>query len=111
MLGLANAIPEPVITPAPIAGRQAFEQALIGYYSFADNVCEFCHQPGSCRDVDFQQTRVQNVPSARRGLLPPRMDAAAQLPRFAQLATILLDVQETELCTATDFRRRGEFAL
>ncbi|KAH6720234.1 hypothetical protein BKA61DRAFT_668151 [Leptodontidium sp. MPI-SDFR-AT-0119] len=45
VLGLANAIPEPVITPAPIAGRQAFEQALIGYYSFADNVYESAECP------------------------------------------------------------------
>ncbi|KAG4433703.1 hypothetical protein IFR05_010812 [Cadophora sp. M221] len=45
VLGLANAIPEPVITPAPIAGRQAFEQALIGYYSSADNVYESAECP------------------------------------------------------------------
>lgn len=42
VLVLANAIPEPIITPAPIAGRQAFEDSLIGYYSYANNLCECC---------------------------------------------------------------------
>ncbi|PVH84841.1 hypothetical protein DL98DRAFT_584378 [Cadophora sp. DSE1049] len=45
VLVLANAIPEPLITPAPIAGRQAFEDALIGYYSYANNVYDSAECP------------------------------------------------------------------
>ncbi|KAH7360334.1 hypothetical protein BKA65DRAFT_547057 [Rhexocercosporidium sp. MPI-PUGE-AT-0058] len=45
LLSQAKAIPEPVITPAPIAGRQASEQALIGYYSFASNIYDSAECP------------------------------------------------------------------
>ncbi|KAH7395776.1 hypothetical protein BKA64DRAFT_709162 [Cadophora sp. MPI-SDFR-AT-0126] len=44
-LVLANAVPEPVITPAPIAGRQAFEDALIGYYSFGSDFYDSAECP------------------------------------------------------------------